>query len=446
MNKFFFSEVLTLPHWLLKWLLLACIAAVLAGTASAWFMFALNWATATRTAHHWLIALMPLGGFVSAWCYRRWGQAVEGGNNLLIDETHQPQQTVQLRMVPLIFGSTVLSHLVGASVGREGTAVQMGGALAEQITRIFRLDADDRRILLIAGIGAGFASLFGTPLAATVFALEVLALGQMRYNALLPCAVAAVVGDQIGRLWGIGHGHYVVPYVPQVSLWSLLAVLLAGAAFGLVARLFAQSIHAISAWMKRHVANSVLRPLLGGIVIAAIAFLPAASPYLGLGSAVIADAFTQPLPWYTFLGKLLFTSASLGVGFKGGEVTPLFYIGATLGNALAPILHLPMPMLAALGFAAVFAAATNTPIAGTLLAMELFGSGLGIYALLACVVAYMFSGMSGIYRAQRIAQHKHWFVPEGVKLGDVPQWVEQQKQDAKCYEPSKDSAMADKKT
>ena len=192
--------------------------------------------------------------------------------------------------------------------------------------------------------------------------------------------------------------------------------------------------------------NSVLRPLLGGIVIAAIAFLPAASPYLGLGSAVIADAFTQPLPWYTFLGKLLFTSASLGVGFKGGEVTPLFYIGATLGNALAPILHLPMPMLAALGFAAVFAAATNTPIAGTLLAMELFGSGLGIYALLACVVAYMFSGMSGIYRAQRIAQHKHWFVPEGVKLGDVPQWVEQQKQDAKCYKPSKDSAMADKKT
>ena len=444
MNKFLFSETLSLPLWLGKWLLLAFIVAVLSGTASAWFMFALEWATDARAAHRWLIWFMPVAGLVSAWCYQRWGRAVEGGNNLLIDEAHQPNKTVQLRMVPLIFGSTVLSHLTGASVGREGTAVQMGAALAEQITPVFHFNADDRRILLVSGIGAGFASLFGTPLAATVFALEVLALGQMRYNALFPCAVAAVLGDQVGRLWGIAHEHYVVPYIPQISIWTLLAVLLAGAVFGVVGRLFARSLYLISSWMKWHVANPVLRPVLGGIVLAAIAMLLPVDSYLGLGGDVIADAFTHPLPWYTFLGKFLFTTASLGVGFKGGEVTPLFYIGATLGNALAPLLHMPMPLLAALGLVAVFAAATNTPLAGTFLAIELFGSGLGVYALEACVVAYLFSGLSGIYRAQRVAQYKHRQVPEGIKLSEVQQWEEQQRQSAKCHTQPQEPNAGDK--
>ena len=435
-----------LLRWLAKWVLLACAVAVLAGTASAWLMFALEWAAATRGAHHWLVLLMPLAGFVAAWCYRRWGQAVEGGNNLLIDEVHAPQQHVQLRMVPLIFGSTVLSHLTGASVGREGTAVQMGGALAEQLGRVLRISKDERRLLLTVGISAGFASLFGTPLAATVFALEVLALGQMRYNALLPCAVAAVLGDQVGRLWGIGHAHYVLGYVPQISLWSLLAVGLAGAVFGLVARCFAQGVFAVGGWMKRRVPNPVLRPVLGGAVLGVLALLPAFAPYLGLGDVVIAQAFNGALPWYTFLGKLLFTVASLGVGFKGGEVTPLFYIGATLGNALAPLLHLPVPLLAALGFAAVFAAATNTPVAGTLLAMELFGSGVGSYALLACVLAYVFSGMSGIYRAQRVGGHKHggWLVPEGIKLAEAQQLAaQQQAQGAGCASASECDSKRD---
>jgi H+/Cl- antiporter ClcA len=185
---------------LLKWLLIAAAVAILAGTASAAFLFALDWATRTRLAHAWLIWLLPVAGFAVGWLYLRYGSAVEGGANLLIDEIHDPKNH-PLRMAPLVLGATVVSHLFGASVGREGTAVQMGGALADQLTRLFRLDQDDRRIILMAGISAGFASVFGTPLAGALFGLEVLAIGRLRYEAMLPCLLAAVIADQVGLLW-----------------------------------------------------------------------------------------------------------------------------------------------------------------------------------------------------------------------------------------------------
>lgn len=388
------------PH-VVKWLLLATAVGGLAGSASAVFLFALDWATATREAHRWLILLLPLAGFAVAWVYRQVGQKVEAGNNLLIDEIHDPQNVIPLRMAPLILASTVVSHLFGASVGREGTAVQMGGALADQITRALKLPREDRRILLMAGISAGFASVFGTPLAGAVFALEVLAIGRLRTDALFACAVAAVVGHQTALLWGVQHAHLSAGVVPPLSVWSLTAVLLAGGAFGLAGQVFARATHRLQAWAQQHVAYGPLRPLLGGVVIAAAVLALDGWRYIGLGLPLVADAFDRALPPWEFAAKLLATVASLGSGFKGGEVTPLFAIGATLGNALAPLLHQPVALLAALGFVAVFAGAANTPLACTLLAMELFGADIGVHALMACVVSYVCSGHSGIYRAQR---------------------------------------------
>ena len=397
---------LALARHLAKWTPLALLVGALAGSASALFLFALDWATATRLAHPWLLFLLPVAGFAVGWLYLLFGSEVEAGNNLLIDEIHDPKKVIPLRMAPLVLGGTVVSHLFGASVGREGTAVQMGGALADQLTHVFRLGHDDRRLLLMAGMGAGFASVFGTPLAGAVFGIEVLAIGRLRAQGLFACLVAALAADRVAALWGVQHTHYALGALPPLALWTLPAVAAAGAVFGLAGRLFAACTHALGGWMKRRVAYAPLRPLLGGIVIAGAAWVLGGERYLGLGIPTIQAAFLQPLAPWDFAGKLVFTVASLGSGFKGGEVTPLFYIGATLGNALAPVLQLPFPLLAGLGFVAVFAGAANTPIASTLMAVELFGGEIGVYAALACVLSWLCSGHSGIYRAQRRGRGK----------------------------------------
>jgi H+/Cl- antiporter ClcA len=416
-------EQLLLLRDALRWLLLAGLVAVLAGTASAGFLLALDWATTTREAHRALVWGLPLAGFAIGWLYWWVGRSVEAGNNLLIDQIHDPQQVVPLRMAPLVLVGTVVSHLFGASVGREGTAVQMGGALADQLTHLFRLRPDDRRLLLMAGIAGGFASVFGTPLAGAVFGLEVLALGRLRYDALWPCVVSAVVADQIANAllaaFGGHHAHYAVDLVPAVGAGSLGIAVLAGGLCGLIGMLFANATHAGAAFMKRHIGYAPLRPLLGGIGIAAVIWYADAWRYAGLGIPVIVEAFQQPLAPWDFAAKFGLTVASLATGFKGGEVTPLFYIGATFGNALATVLQQPVAWLAALGFVGVFAGAANTPLACTLMAMELFGAPIGVFAAATCVMSYLCSGHTGIYAAQRVGQPKHARLSGGMRLREV---------------------------
>lgn len=385
----------------LKWVVLAALVAVLAGSASALFLHSLDWATRTRETHPWLLAALPLVGGACAWAYLKMGQAVEGGNNLLLEEIHDPKAVVPLRMAPLILVSTVLSHLCGASVGREGTAVQMGGALSDQLTRLFKLQAADRRLLLMAGISAGFGSVFGTPLAGAVFGLEVLAIGRFRHDALLPCLLASVMADQVARLWGVHHTAYVASGLQAWTIQSLVAVLAAGAVFGLTAMVFARSSHALSRRMAQWLPWSPWRSVVGGAVFALAVWGLGGWRYLGLGLPVIEAAFLGPVPVWDFACKLLATVVTLGTGFKGGEVTPLFFVGATLGNALAPWLHLPVSTLAALGLVGVFAGAANTPLACTLLAVELFGAPLAMPAALACAMSYLCSGHQGIYKAQK---------------------------------------------
>lgn len=406
--------------YLVRWLFLAFLIAILSGSASALFLFALEWATTTRISHRGLIWLLPVAGFTVGWLYLRFGSAVEGGNNLIIEEIHHPRQHIQLRMAPLVFCGTVISHLFGASVGREGSAVQMGASIADQFARLFRMSSDSRRIVLMTGISAGFSSVFGTPLAGAIFGLEVLSIGRINCNAILPCIFAAIVADRTGILWGVHHTHYAVSLMPSLTPRVLAAIVIAGGLFGLTAKVFANSTHAINAVMKKHIAYAPLRPFIGGIVVATAVMVSGGDRYIGLGIPVIVDALQHPLAPWDFACKLVYTVISLGTGFKGGEVTPLFYIGATLGNALAPLLHLPVGFLAALGFVALFAGAANTPIASTLMAIELFGAGIGISAALACAVAWLVSGYTGIYRSQRIDNIKCAAVPLGGTLATLP--------------------------
>jgi H+/Cl- antiporter ClcA len=394
---------------LVRWLLIAGCAGVLAGSASALLLAGLNWATDYREAHRWIIALLPLAGLAVGCMYRYFGTSVERGNNLIIDEIHDPKATIPLRMTPLILIGTVVTHLFGGSAGREGTALQTGASLADQLTKLLRLNPRDRGILLMAGISGGFGSVFGTPMAGAVFGIEVLAIGRLGYRAIFPCFVAAFVGDWTTHAWGIQHTVYRVTAVPSMTALGFLSAIAAGICFGLVGMAFARVTHAISGWAKRRIAWSPLRPVVGGILVAGAVFAIGTTKYIGLGIPTMVLAFSQHLPPYDFAVKFLFTVVTLGFGFKGGEVTPLFFIGATLGNALAWLLPLPSTLLAGMGFVAVFAGAANTPVASLLMAIELFGAEAGSYAAIACVVSYLFSGHAGIYSAQKIGFSKHWW-------------------------------------
>jgi H+/Cl- antiporter ClcA len=402
-------------------LLICTLVGAGAGSASALFLVALDWAGSLRESHVWIIALLPLAGLLIGLVYHQYGREVEAGNNILITEIHTPKKRIPFLMAPLVLWGTVVTHLFGGSAGREGTAVQMGGAIADQLTSVFKLKPRDRRILIITGISAGFASVFGTPIAGAVFGLEVFLIGRIRYHALLPSFLAAIIADAVTTAWGVGHTHYAVPEIVDISSGNLFWALLAGLLFGLASRLFAVSVHGMSRLARALIAYAPLRPFAGGVVIAAAVFLLGHTRYIGLGIPTIEESFYTELPPYDFLLKLVFTAITLGAGFKGGEVTPLFFIGATLGNALSLIIPLPMALLAAMGFVAVFAGASNTPLACLIMGIELFGIEAGVYLALACIVSYYASGHSGIYNSQIIGTSKHMLFmrQEGSSLGSL---------------------------
>tara|TARA_R110000796_G_scaffold252571_1_gene387985 strand:+ start:28501 stop:29811 length:1311 start_codon:yes stop_codon:yes gene_type:complete len=421
--KSFLSSIEQIPSliYLFKWILICALVGFASGSISAFFLFSLEWATNWRESHLWIIALLPLGGFIIGISYHLYGNSVVKGNNLLLEEFHSPKKIIPFRMAPLVLFGTILTHFFGGSAGREGTAVQIGGAVADRLTKLFKLSKTDRRIVLIAGISAGFASVFGTPLAGGIFALEVLVLGRIRLDAIIPSFMAAVFANYFCEIWGITHTQYYINAVAEMNPANLLWALLAGLIFGIVAMLFSKSTHFWSNLFSKYIKYPPLRPVLGGVILAIAIYCIGTTKYIGLGIPTIVDAFNINLNSYDFLVKILFTSFTLGAGFKGGEVTPLFYIGATLGNVLIWFIPLPMSLLAGMGFVAVFAGATNTPIACTIMGIELFGIESGVFIALACSTAYLFSGHSGVYSSQIIGSPKNvaYTREKGIQLSDV---------------------------
>ncbi|GBR48445.1 voltage-gated chloride channel family protein [Gluconobacter roseus] len=410
---------------------LCCLSGILAvlsvciGSACALFLWLLELATSCRIDHPTLLFGLPVAGVAVGLCYFWFGRDVEAGANLIVDEIHKPGAGVQLRMAPLVLLATVVSHLFGASVGREGTAIQVGGSLASATARLFRLRGPETCVLLTCGIAAGFGAVFGTPIAGAVFALEVLTLGQVDYRFLVPTALSSIIADWSCRAWGIHHASYPLVFqgtlnsdgsVSHVDLGLVVRIAVAAVAFGLMSRIFAESVHRLAAVMKKICPTAWLRPAIGGILTILLVALVGSRDYLGLGvlppepgGASIVSFFGPDIYPWSWFWKLVFTVTVLATGFKGGEVTPLFFLGAATGNVLAPLLHVPVDLLAAVGFVAVFAGAANTPVACMLMGVELFGGADIVYFATGCFVAYVCSGHTGIYLSQRIGTPKSRF-------------------------------------
>ena len=394
-----------------KWVLLSSLAGILCGGMSAGFLLLLQATTDLRNENNWLLYLLPIGGLIVGGIYHFFGRSVESGTNLLISEFHDPRTVVPLPMAPLVLAGTLLTQLFGGSAGREGPAVQMGGTIADQLTHLFKLSRDERRTLLMAGMSGGFASVFGVPVAGMIFGMEILAVGRLHAWAIVECAITAFVAHHVTLALGVHHTSYTQPEAIGLTVNSGVLAIFAGLCFGLAARIFVLLSDQISKTFKAQFPLLPVRAFVGGAIMATIYYLlPLTTRYAGLGIPLIEDSLKTPTFIYDWVGKILFTAVTLAAGFKGGEVTPLLFIGASLGNALSTVVQLSLPMLAAMGFVAVFAGAANTPIACTIMAVELFGPHVAIYAALACVASYAVSGHYRIYHAQIIHLQEYSFV------------------------------------
>lgn len=389
---------------LLRWIVVAGCIGIVGGCVGSMFHIAVHGCTLIREAHPGIIFLLPAAGVLIAYVYRVLG--VEGrGTNTVIEAVHSGTD-VPIRLVPAIFIGTVLTHFCGGSAGREGAALQLGGGIGCNVGRVFHLDERDMREATMCGMSAVFAALFGTPITAAMFAMEVISVGIVYYSAAVPCLISAVCGCLVASRFGVAPTAFSISGIAGLDVSVLLAVCLMALVFAVVSIFFCSSLKYGEHIIARYIPNAYVRPIVGGCAIIALTVLTGSFAYNGAGMNVIEAAMAGNTRPEAFLMKILFTVITIGSGFKGGEVVPTFFIGSTLGCLLGPLVGLPADFAAALGLVSLFCGVVNCPVTSIFLALELFGGTGILYFAFSCALTYMLSGYYGLYSSQKIMYSK----------------------------------------
>ena len=411
-------ELLEQPGTFVKWLVFAGVSGLLCGGVATAFYYAFEAVTGLRRANPWLLWLLPLGGVAIVLLYRVCGMEGDRGTNFVLVAVRE-DRPLRLRTAPLVFAATILTHLCGGSSGREGAILQIGGSISSKIGRWMGLDDKDRRVITMCGMSAAFSALFGTPLTAAMFSMEVTSVGVLYYAAIVPCVLSSIVGLWVAQAFHVPATQFSLEGVPNLSPLTLAQVIGLGVLFALLSILFCRLMHAAPHLYDKYLPNPLARAAVGGGLVIALTFLvwlwnPGTYDYNGAGEAVLSAAIGGEARPEAFLLKMLFTTITLGAGFKGGEIVPVFFTGATFGCTAAPLLGLHPSFGAGLGMVSVFCGVTNCPLTSLLLSLELFaGDSLGMFTgqslclFAVCIaVSYMLSGYYGLYSEQKILYSK----------------------------------------
>lgn len=388
-----------------KWLIFSLLTGAVVGIVGSAFNLAMNYVTGLRQEHSWLICLLPLAGLLIVWLYKLCHQEHHKGTNLVITAI-RTDELIHARTAPLIFFSTLITHLCGGSSGREGAALQFGGSIGESIGRIFHFDEKDRTIIIMCGMSAAFSAVFGTPLAAVIFPMEMVSVGIMYYAALVPCTVASLTAHQISLLCGIEGEQFQVLDIPEFTLLNTGKIGIIAILCAFLSIAFCIILHTTEQKLKKWIQNPYLRIAVCGVIIMGLTWV-FGTDYNGTGMDVIRLAVEEGQVFYgAFLLKLIFTAFTLGSGYKGGEIVPSFFLGATFGCLMGHLLGISPMLCAAAGMTGVFCGVTNSPMTSLFISFELFGMEGMAYYLIVIAICYMLSGYFGLYKSQKIVYSK----------------------------------------
>lgn len=388
-----------------KWVLIAAMVGIISGGVGTLFRLAVEYSNVLWHQNRWLIWLLPLGGIVIVGLYKVCGMTAAIGTDRIIGSV-RAEEKVPVRLGPLIFISTAITHLLGGSAGREGAALQIGGSIGTHVGRLFHLDEKDMSLVVLSGMSGVFAALFGTPLTSVFFALEVISVGVIYYSGLVPCLVSALVAYSISGFFGFDLEIEMALNVPGLEIWTVLRVAVLGVCCALLSIIYIFSMDRIDDFFEIIFKDPYVRIFAGGLILIGLSFLFPSGSYNGSGMNVIFRALEGEADWWSFLVKILFTAVTLGCGFKGGEIVPTFFIGTTMGCWVGGLLGLDPGFAAAVGLVATFCGVVNSPVASIILGVELFGAQGLLFFGIACSISYMLSGYYGLYGSQKIMYSK----------------------------------------